>query len=109
MAADVDIAAVALQLPDNRADFGFDDTMIGTLLDSGLTQVHTILASWRAIAGKASTMTDVSESGSSRNLSVIATNARAQVDYWQKMADREDNSAGTEQIPRFRSSAATRV
>ena len=108
--ADPDVVAqVALQLPDNRTDFGFDDSMIGTLLDSNLTQVHTILAAWRAIAGKASTMTDINESGSSRNMSIIAANARAQVTYWQSMADREDNAAGTEQIVHARSTTVTRV
>ena len=108
--ADPDVVAqVALQLPDNRADFGFDDSMIGTLLDSNLTQIHTILAAWRAIAGKAATMTDINESGSSRNLSVIAQNAQKQVAYWQQMADREDNAAGTEQIVHAISTAITRV
>jgi hypothetical protein len=109
MASDADVASVALQLPDNRTDFGFDDSMIETLLDSGLSVTHSILAAWRAIAGKASTMTDINESGSSRNMSIIATNARAQVTYWQTMADREDNAAGTEQIVHGISTTITRV
>jgi hypothetical protein len=54
-------------------------------------------------------MTDISESGSSRNMSVIATNAQKQVDYWQKMTDREDNAAGTELIVHAISTPITRV
>lgn len=109
MADDADIASVKLQIPDDAESFGLDDSMIGTLLDSGLSVVHSTLASWRAIAGKAATLTDISESGSSRNMSVIATAARAQVTYWQAMADREDNVAGTEQIAHIKSTTMTRV
>ena len=109
MASDDDKASVLLQLPANASDFGIDDAMAGTFLDSGLSVTHSILASWRAIAGKASTMTDINESGSSRNMSIIAANARAQMAYWQQMADREDNAAGTEQIVHGISTTITRV
>lgn len=109
MAEQEAIDSVKLQLPDNIADFDLNDTSIGLLLDSGLSQTYTLLNAWRVIAAKTSMMTDISESGSSRNLSVLAINARQQVVYWQQMADREDNADGKEQIRRFASHTAKRI
>lgn len=109
MADQTAIDAVTVQLPDIAESIGIDDTFVGTLLDAPLSQVKTLLACWRVIAGKTSTMTDVSESGSSRNMSVINTNARQQVTYYQMLADREDNAAGTEQIVHGISTTISRV
>ena len=109
MADQTVIDSVKAQLPDDPDSFGFDDIMIGTLLDSGLTATHTTLAAWRGIAAKTALFTDVNESGSSRNLSILNQNAREQVTYWQTQADREDAAAGTNQIARFASHTATRV
>lgn len=103
------IDAVTVQLPDIAVSIGVDDSFVGSLLDSGLSQIKTLLTCWRVISGKTSTMTDVSESGSSRNMSVINTNARQQVTYYQMLSDREDNAAGTEQVIHGISTGITRV
>jgi hypothetical protein len=111
MAQQTDIDAVKVQLPDPTilATFNIDDTAIGLLLDSGNTRSQTILAVWRAIAGKTATYTDISESGSSRNMTALNANAREMCSLWQAQVDKEMNSAGTELIRRFVSHPATRV
>lgn len=108
MAVQADIDAVKIQLPDSADEFGFDDTMIGTFLDSGLTVNSTILAAWRGIAAKTSTMTDVSESGSTRNMSILNANARAMITYWQTQVDRDNAMAGTAIVQRFQSHTVAR-
>jgi len=110
MADQAAITAVRLQLPDEADDFGLTAEVVGSLLDGGLTQTKAILAGWRAIAAKASTIEDVNESGSSRT-SRLPDLAQTQVTYWQSMADKEDKAltqdAGGRQ--RFASHTATRV
>lgn len=109
MADPADITAVQTQIPDEADTFGFDDAVIGTILDSGLSHNKTILAVWRGIAAKTMTYTDVNESGSSRNLSIMNLNAREMVTYWQAQVDREDAVAGTSQVQRFKSHTTTRT
>jgi len=89
-----DIAAVQLQVPDEAVDLGFDDTAIGVLLDSGLTQSKTILAVLRGISAKVSSYEDVSESGSSRSVQFFER-VRQLIDVWQAVVDKEDIVAGT--------------
>lgn len=91
MATATEIAAVQLQLPDEAESMGVDETIIGTFLDSGLSQTKTILASWRAIAAKAATTTDVNESGSSRTMPIF-DRAKQMVDFWQLRSDTEDQA-----------------
>lgn len=102
------IAAVKAELPDEVASFGFDDVLIGSLLDSGLSQSKTILTAWRGIAAKTATFTDVNESGSSRNLSILNGNARDMITYWQAQVDREDAATGVLAKARFASHTITR-
>lgn len=102
------VASVKAQIPNEAITFGFDDTMLGTFLDSGLSVNKTILAVWRGIAAKTALMTDVNESGSSRNMSALNLNAREMVTYWQAQVDREDKQAGTIQVQRFRSHTLSR-
>ena len=109
MAVQSDIDSVKLQLPDIATEFGYTDEIIGALLDSGSTQNQAILAGWNSVAAKSATFTDVSESGSSRNMSAINANARAQVTYWQTQVDRDNAAAGTTEKTRFASYTATRV
>lgn len=109
MAEQSAIDAVKIQLPDEAAGLGINDAAIGVLLDKPLTTTHAILAAYRAIAAKTMMMTDISESGSTRNMSVLNANARAMITYWQGIADKEDQNNEVELIPRFRSHRATRV
>lgn len=110
MADQTVIDAVKLQLPpDIDTLLGIDDAAINTVLDTPLTQTHAILSLYRAIAAKTLMMTDVSEQGSTRNMSVLNTNARAMITYWQAIADKEDESNDVSIIPRFRSHRITRV
>jgi hypothetical protein len=104
------IDAVKAQLPDEADALGVSDTIIGDLLDSGLTQTKTILASWRAIAAKTIMVEDVSESGSSRT-SRLHENAREMITMWQGRSDVEDKLALTDPLGRgrFASHKATRV
>lgn len=103
------VAAVKIQLPDEAAKLGIDDAAITALLDRPLSVTHAILEAYRAIAAKTMMMTDVSESGSTRNMSVLNANARAMITYWQGIADKEDASLEVEIKPRFKSHRATRV
>jgi hypothetical protein len=109
MAQQADVDSVKAQLPDEADSFGLDDTMISSILDSGSTISQTILAGWRAIAAKTATFTDVNETGSSRNLSILNANAREMCTLWQTQVDKEMNSAGTELIRRFASHTMKRV
>lgn len=110
MADPAKITSVKLQLPDEAATLlGIDDTAIAIWLDSGQTVTHAILSAFRAIAAKTSMMTDISESGSTRNMSILNSNARQMITYWQTMADREDAESDITITPRFRSHRATRV
>lgn len=88
------IDAVKIQLPDEAADFGVTDTVIGGLLDSGTTQTKTILFALRAVAAKSAGIEDVSENGSSRTARL---NERVMelIRDWQARADAEDAQAGT--------------
>ena len=109
MADQAAIDAVKAQLPDEAASFGFDDVVIGAMLDSGASQAKSILAGWRAVAAKTATFTDVNESGSSRNLSSLNVNAREMISIWQSQVDREDMNAGLNVRQRFASHRAKRV
>ena len=89
MATPEDIALVKTQIPEESNAYGFDDDTIGAMLDSGLSVTQTIQGVWSGISGKSSSMIDVQESGSSRSLSQIHTNAQAMADWWKQKADLE--------------------
>jgi uncharacterized protein with ATP-grasp and redox domains len=96
------ISAVKLQIADEAEELGFDDTIIGTMLDSGLTETKTILAVWRGIAAKSAAVEDVSESGSSRTTRLF-DRAAQMITIWQSRADAEALAAGTLERQRFAS------
>jgi uncharacterized protein with ATP-grasp and redox domains len=96
------IAAVQLQIADEAEELGFDDTMISTMLDSGLTETKTILAIWRGIAAKSAAVEDISESGSSRTARLF-DRAAQMITIWQTRADAEAVSLGTLEKQRFAS------
>jgi hypothetical protein len=93
MATPEDIALVKTQIPEESDAYGFDDATIGVMLDSGLSVTQTIQGVWSGISGKSSSMIDVQESGSSRSLSQIHTNAKAMAEWWKTKADLEATEA----------------
>lgn len=95
MADPAAIDALRIELAIDFGILGMDDTLIGTVLDMGLSAARTRLAIWKAVVGKALTITDVSESGSSRQIGVIFDRAKQMVDFWQQQVISEDTLAGT--------------
>jgi hypothetical protein len=110
MAGEAAISAIRLQLPDEADDFGLTTEVVGSLLDSGLSQAKVMLAAWRAIAAKAVTIEDVNESGSSRT-SRLPDLAQTNLTYWQGISDKEDKAISQDGAgrQRFASHTATRV
>jgi hypothetical protein len=94
MATAAAINTVKMQIPDEAASLGFDDTAIGKVLDGGLSSSQTILTVLRGMMAKAASFEDVSESGSTRN-SKFFDNLHRLIDVWQKIADKEDATTGT--------------
>lgn len=68
---------------------GWDDTKVGTYLDAGLTVYGVMTQFWEAKTAQTANMIDISESGSSRSLSQIHQNAKAQAEYWRDKAATE--------------------
>lgn len=108
MADQAVIDRVFLQLPDEASDMGFSGAIVGSLLDSGTSENKVILAGWQAVASKAATMGDVSESSSSRS-NPLFDRASLMIPIWQKRADDEDLAAGTNVRQRGKSLRAKRV
>lgn len=69
---------------------GWDDTKIGTLLDSGETPVAIARRYWESQMTESSDMADVSESGSSRALNQIFKNKAALAAYYRGAEQAED-------------------
>ena len=95
MAAQELIDQVNANLPDDASDDNWDDTFIGSMLDSGLSVTKVTLAFWSSRVGKLSTVVDVTESGSSRQLSNLFNQAKAMYDIWLAKANLEDNPVPT--------------
>jgi hypothetical protein len=93
MATPEQIAIVKSQIPEEAAAFGFDDAAIEAMLDGGLSTSQTILGVWSGISAKSSSMVDVQESGSSRSLSQVHSNAQALADWWKNKVDAEGVAA----------------
>lgn len=91
MADEADIALVKQNIPGDATEDGWDETHIGTLLDSGLSVTKTTLAFWAGRVAKYSTLVDVSESGSSRQLSRLFDQAKQTYDMWAERSKVEDN------------------
>ena len=112
MATPEDIAIVKSQIPEESDAYGFDDNAITALLDGGLSTTATISSIWSGISAKSSNMVDVSESGSSRSLSQIHTNAQAMADWWKAKNELEGATAAGPDKPktgRIAFHTATRV
>lgn len=90
MATQAAIDDVKNQLPDEIITLGITDNMISAVIDSSSSHIKTMLAVWQMIAGKVTTVVDVSESGSSRQNSVIFDRAKQMIDFWQSRSEVED-------------------
>lgn len=109
MAEAAQITAVKLQIPDEAADLGFDDTAIAALLDSGLSQSRTILAVLRGLSAKATSVaTSITENNSSRSVDFF-NNLRQLVAVWEQAVKDEDLAAGTVAKANARVYTAVRV
>lgn len=92
MATAATLTSVKLQLPDEALSMGLDDTAIAGFIVTFATSDKVLLACWRVIAGKAATITDVSESGSSRQIPLF-DRAKQMIDFYQQRSDAEDQQA----------------
>lgn len=94
MATQAEIAEVLGLLGPNAASDGWDEAKINDLLDEGNTPDEIALEYWEARMAKTSTMVNVTESGSSRSLRDVFTNASAMAKYFaDKNKDDETESS----------------
>lgn len=91
MAEQEDIDQVKINIPDDFDQYGWQESTIETLLDSGLSVAKVTLSFYKGMVSKVATMVDVTENSSSRSLGSIYRNAKDLLDYWQKQVDQEDN------------------
>lgn len=92
MATDQQIGAVQRLLgPDANSDNGWDRTAIADMLDAGKSNDEIAYEWWTQRSADTADYVNVSESGSSRNLSTIHNNAVALAKMY---GDRVDNSGG---------------
>lgn len=89
--ADADqIAQVAELLPAEATTEGWTDEKIGVILDAGNTVNKAILRYWQSKAARTAHLVSISESGSSRDLSTIHSNATRMVSYWADKVSAEE-------------------
>lgn len=91
MALEADVISVKNNIPDDAEADGWDDDYISGLLDAGLTVTKATLSFWTARVGKYASLVDVSESGSSRQLSQLFTQAKETYQIWLDKSKLEDN------------------
>lgn len=84
---------VKLHLPDEPA---WDDSKIGSILDSGSSVAATVAMYYSNRMANTAKYVDVNESGSVRSLSVIWQHYSDMYDKWQARADRETELEDTE-------------
>ncbi len=85
------VAEVKRNIADDADGDGWNDTLIGSLLDSGTSVTKVTLAFWESRVAKLSTIVDVSESGSSRQLGTLFDKAKIARDMWLDKSKLEDN------------------
>lgn len=76
------IDQVKANIPSDAAEDDWTDEFIGGLLDSGASIAKVTLSFWQSRVAKLSTVVDVSESGSSRQLSNLFNQAKIAYDMW---------------------------
>lgn len=101
MADQTQIDLVKANIPDDAIDDGWTDEFIGQLLDGGISITKVTLSFWAARVGKYAAVVDVTENGSSRQLSNLFNQAKIAYDLWLDKSKLEDNP-----IPETRSHIA---
>ena len=84
------IDQVKANIPSDAAEDDWTDEFIGGLLDSGASISRVTLSFWQSRVAKLSTVVDVSESGSSRQLSNLFNQAKIAYDMWLEAVKLED-------------------
>lgn len=103
MALQPDIDAVLGTLGPTAATEGWTALKVSTLLDSGMTKDAVSLAYWESRMAATSNLVNMSESGSSRNLSDIYKNAAAQAEYFRVKKAAGDPLSGVSRRVKTRS------
>lgn len=85
------IDQVKANISDDASDDGWDDNFIGAQLDAGASVTKVTLAFWGARVGKLADVVDVTENGSSRQLSNLFNQAKVLYDLWLDKSKLEDN------------------
>lgn len=85
-----DVANVQDLLPDTADADGWTSEKISVYLDADRSVYEVLQTYWESKVAKLYAMIDVSESGSSRSLSQIVQNAKAQAEYWRDRVAAED-------------------
>lgn len=94
-------------MPSGLADW--TDEYIGNLITEGVSVNRILARAWFAKASSVSEMVDISESGSSRNMSGIYRNAMDMARFWSDKADKEDDNGAEGNKSRSRTHRAVRV
>lgn len=94
MATAADILKVKANL--EGTDHGWADDHIGELLDALGSPSKVIQSFWSAKVNELYLLTDVSESGSSRNMTSAYTHAMEQLRRWDDIVKQEDEDAKDE-------------
>jgi hypothetical protein len=102
MAEPSDVQKVVEKLGATAVADGWTMTRIEEDLDLDMTPNQIALAYWQSKEAKTAHLVDVSESGSSRSLSNIHSNARAMVERYQRLVNLENTSDNIEDPPATR-------
>ncbi len=102
MADDADIQKVVDLLPSDAAEHGWGSERIGTDLDANLTQNQIALAYYRKRSADTAIFVDISESGSSRQLSGVHKQMVAMAETFQKLVNLEDQEDLVDDPPKTR-------
>lgn len=98
------------QLPVDAEANGWTAEKIATLLDTGSTLNRVMVRYWQGVAAQTSAFVSVQESGSSRDLSTIHSNAVRMAQYWaDRVAQEEKPTTEAAARGRVRIYTATRI
>lgn len=81
---------VLLPQPAKVGEDEWDNIKLAAMLDAGNTPAKVMSMYWHAQAAQSATYVDISESGSSRNLSTVYKNAIELAKYWDSRVEQEE-------------------